>query len=275
VPRAVLLTTLLILLGCGEEAAEYGPGHAVPRLIAEAPALVPGTTAVLGVTFDIEPGWHLYWNGLNDTGYPVQITLELPEGFAAEETLWPAPERHVSPGNILDHVYTGRVTLLVPVRVPADASPGAEITVRCRAEWLACREACVPGKEDTELTLRVASPGESPGNGGDPGAVERLAEARRRLPVPLEAEDPRLRWSWEARTLVLSVAGARSVAFYPYLDCAELESVLRDGASTSSELRLELAKNVDPEKPITGVLAATQEGSPTRFYSLTLPLPES
>jgi hypothetical protein len=247
----------------------------VPRLIAENTLLVPGTTATLGVTFDIEPGWHLYWNGQNDTGYPIRVTLDLPEGFTSEETLWPAPERHVSPGQILDHVYTDRVTLLIPIRVPEDAPPGAEVTLRCGTEWLACREICLPGKGGSELTLRVAKPGEDPGNGSDPGLVERFAEARSRLPLPLGSGAPRVRWAWEARTLVLELAGAGSLAFYPYAGCAELDNLLRDGEAASSELRLELAEHADSTKPITGVLAAGYDGLKTSFFSLTLPLPES
>ena len=48
----------------------------------------------------MQPGWHVYWNGRNDTGTPVRITLTVPEGFAAGDVLWPAPVRHVAAGEI-------------------------------------------------------------------------------------------------------------------------------------------------------------------------------
>ena len=80
----VVLTLFLWLApsgcGTGDETpdAGFGPGHAFTRLIAETTMLSPGETCTLGVAFDIEPGWHLFWNGTNDTGYPISVSLDLP-----------------------------------------------------------------------------------------------------------------------------------------------------------------------------------------------------
>src|SRR5262245_15955955 len=102
---ALLGSMLMAIMwnACGDSG--YGDGHAKVSLVSEKRTVTRGSNFLLAVRFDLEPGWHIYWKGQNDTGYPPSVTLDLPEGFRTGEILWPVPKRLVSPGNILDHVY--------------------------------------------------------------------------------------------------------------------------------------------------------------------------
>ena len=256
----MILATLLVALlpnptpGPG---GPYGDGHARLRLLSEETSLVPGDTLHLGVSFEIEPGWHLYWNGRNDTGLPISVELRLPEGYTAGDILWPAPERHLSPGNILDHVYHDEVTLIVPVAVPQDATPGRAVRISALVNWLVCKDVCLPAHAEVSVTVPPRRP--------DPDAAPRFEAARSRLPRPLPP-DAGIRLRWEGTTLRVDAPTARALAFFPFLQCAKLSHPIEDGASPSGSLALRVAPADTGESPaVSGVLEVEAPAGPT-FY---------
>jgi DsbC/DsbD-like thiol-disulfide interchange protein len=260
--------------------AAAAPHHAKPRLISERAALIPGKTAFLGITFDIDPGWHLYWDGLSDSGMPIQVAPELPEGFKAGTLLWPTPKRQVLPGELLDYVYEGRVTLILPVTVPETATPGQNVRFAAKLDWLECNDVCLPGAGEVELTLPVAAAGApAPERTAD---GPRFDEARARLPAPLpEGSSSDVRLEWSGSTLTLVVRAATSVTFYPRADSAPMVDPIRQGTATGCSLSVEF-----DGRPVVsgggrpagntaiGVLEATYPGGrKPAFYEIRAPIP--
>jgi thiol:disulfide interchange protein DsbD len=226
----------------------------------------------LGVALDIEEGWHLYWDGQNDSGLPLSVKPLLPEGYVAGELQWPAPSRRVvSPGDILDHVYEGRVTLILPVRVPVDARPGTTEEVACRLSWIACREVCVSGEAAVRLSLPVGV--------SEPGAVPRddagrFREARARIPRP-PSEGDGIRFLWEWPRLTVMADGARSLAFFPREDCARPVALIEEGSASSGRLQLRFRDPDGEDRRIAGVLEVVRgSGRAPGFYIVDLPLPD-
>lgn len=262
------------------DAAEREPGsrataehHARPRLIAERDALVPGSTAFLGITFDIDPGWHLYWDGASDTGMPIQVATEFPEGYTAGDLLWPAPKRHILPGDLLDYIYENRVTLILPVRVPRDAKPGDSVRFAAKLDWLECSDVCLPGEAKVEITLPVTDAPAAKRTADAP----RFDEARARLPVPLPEVTHDVRLDWSGPTLTIVARAAKSVAFYPHAGCAPLIDPIRDaaGEGTSITLRFEPPASDAPDaRRISGVLEVAFHGDrPPKFYRIDSSIP--
>jgi DsbC/DsbD-like thiol-disulfide interchange protein len=222
--------------------------RATLSLISELDAFVPGSTATLGVHFKIAPKWHLYWDGLNDTGYAPTFDLTLPPGMAkAGNPQWPTPHRHVSSGDILDHIYENAVTILIPVKVPQDASPGTTLTVTLRSEWLVCEEACVPEEGVATLTLPVAKEAK-------PVAANLAAfrDARARIPAPLESAKDRVRVTQSAGVIEFTAPGASGLSFYPTPDCIPPRDLLHEGDAKGEHLKLSL--DAAPDKSVRGVL---------------------
>ncbi|MEO1511318.1 MAG: protein-disulfide reductase DsbD domain-containing protein, partial [Planctomycetota bacterium] len=120
-------------------------GPAVPMLISEFRSLTPGGANAIAVSFDLEPGWHVYWPGQNTTGFPVDIILSLPEGISAGEEIWPTPERYELPGGILDHTFEDQVTVIIPIEVDERVESGRRVTIEAELDWLVCKDACLPG----------------------------------------------------------------------------------------------------------------------------------
>lgn len=267
--------------GDSSAAGGFGPGHARARLLSETGAVAPGSTFTLGVTLDLEPGWHTYWDGFNDTGYPIRVTPHLPDGFTAGDLEWPAPERLVSPGDILDHVYRDHVTLLLPVQVPADLKPGSEVTLNATVEWLACHEVCVPGSGEATLTLPVGTPGTDAWRRQQAKvpaeARTRFEETRKRLPRPLTPESG-VRWHWDSsggdqgKVLIVESDGADRLEFYPARDSAPPAAIIQDGVSDTGTMTLPLGDNYEHATAVHGVLEVKRDGT-TRFYTLEAPIP--
>ena len=268
----MLMGIMAVCVTIGSACAQTDPVRA--RLVAERDALVPGRTAWLGVSFEIEKGWHLYWDGTNDSGFPIMVDSSLPEGYSAGPLLWPAPKRHVSPGRILDHVYEHRVTLLMPVAVPKDAKPGTRVTFRADLEWLVCKGACMPGDASVSLTLPVVT---TAGQASLSADAPLFTEARLRIPRPIPKHDSNVKIKWQGRSLHIEAIGASAMAFYPGTKCPTLTDPIKDAQAKGDRLslRFEPARNKN-ETQVVGVLEITRDKDEQPvIYAMDVPGPET
>lgn len=234
---------VLASLGSGDRAsmesgvvAQPTEEHARLRLVAPTRGLVAGDTNYLGLLFDIDPEWHIYWDGLNDSGFAPNADWTAPPGVEVGEIIWPAPHRYVAPGDVLDHVYEERVLLLVPVEVPRGARAGSMLTFRAQTEWLVCKDVCLPGFGDVRLTLPVVEAGSDNAPTEFAGEFE-AAWAR----VPLDGavlDDPRVRVRLSGSSVEIDAQGARRLSYYPQNEAARIEEPIRRGVSTNGHLRL-------------------------------------
>lgn len=227
-----------------------------PRLISEGTTLVPGRSGMLALTLDIAPGWHLYWHNPGDSGLPISWQIEAPDTLKFGQALWPAPERSISAGEILDYTYSDRVTILLPVELSESQSAGSEIKVRAKVSWLVCREGCVPGDGSVELSIPVAA------TSAPSADADRIIESRTRLPMPPGAfAKAGGSATWEGQTLTISVPGAQSLEFYPYAsESARPLGLITDGAAQGSTLAIAYRHSSGDSEPIRGVLQVNREG---------------
>lgn len=99
---AVLLFALSLLAATGPAMAQgisRAPAMATPgpqstvRITAELVPMsawaAPGSTAIVAVRQQIEPGWHTYWRNPGDSGGPTTLDWTLPAGVQAGEIVWP------------------------------------------------------------------------------------------------------------------------------------------------------------------------------------------
>lgn len=236
-----------------------------PALIAEFDGLVPGREITIAVAFELDPGWHTYWPGQNDTGFAPEIKLALPEGFEAAGPIWPAPRRYISPGNILDHVHEkDEATILYTVRVPDDARPGTRARFSASLDWLVCREACIAGSGEVELALPVLDADATPGIGA--GAA-RIASARARVPKPLPEVGAEVELSWGDGVLEIGAKNpVKSISFSPDENARKLMELLRTGESPTGKLRL---RPEPGDRPVSGVVELVpRDGEARRWYRI-------
>jgi len=78
--------------------------------------------------------------------------LALPAGTKAGAIQWPYPERLSTPP-FADYGYQHQVLLMVPVRPPAGLKEGQTQKIGALVRYLVCREVCIPGRKELELSL--------------------------------------------------------------------------------------------------------------------------
>ncbi len=245
-----------------ETLAEAAAKAVHARLISETGALIPGGSAVIGLTFDIAPGWHLYWHNPGDSGLPISWEFDGPDTLRIGEALWPAPDRSISAGDILDYTYSDRVTILLPVELSSEHPMGSAVRVRAKLSWLVCREGCVPGGTEVELAIPTAAT-------SSPGAESaRFEQARARLPQPADSLARQGgSVAWQDTTLTVSVPGAESLAFYPYAsDFAQPLGLIEDGEANGSTLTIRYRLTGESGSAIRGIVQVNREGR--RWYHL-------
>ena len=160
---------LAALLGLVFLAAAFLPAHARPvrngavvaDLVAHDDSIQPGQPFWVALRLQHDPHWHSYWINAG-TGYPTSISWTLPEGFIAGPIVWPAPAAvKDSHGTVTGNGYEGDVFLFTQITPPANLEPGTNVTLKAFAEWLMCKDSCMPG--DAELTLTRPVRAEKPG----------------------------------------------------------------------------------------------------------------
>ena len=149
---------LIAALAGHEPAVAAGAVVTTPQvraeLVAHAPeGLQPGKPAQLGLKIDHQPHWHTYWKNPGDSGLPTTFEWKLPEGFKAGHIQWPTPKK-LPIGPLLNYGYEGTLLLPVALQVPADFR-GNSVTVSLHAEWLVCKDVCIPESGDFTLDVPV------------------------------------------------------------------------------------------------------------------------
>ncbi|MGC9453401.1 MAG: protein-disulfide reductase DsbD domain-containing protein [Phycisphaerae bacterium] len=151
------------------------------ELFADTSAVVGGETFTVGVLVKMGDGWHVYWRNPGEGGLATEIEFSAPEGFEAGSLQWPVPERFEQPGEIVGFGYSDSVLLTARVTAP-DEIDGGEVTLTAVADYLACKDVCIPGRAELSLELPVAEEAEAHNQ-------ELFEHWRKRLPAPADVED--------------------------------------------------------------------------------------
>lgn len=147
-PMNELLFAAVLLMSAPAHA-----GHVDASLLSSLDTVRPGGSFKAALRLRLRDGWHVYWKNPGDAGLAPSIAWSLPAGWSASEPEWPAPLRLEEPP-VTNFGYSSDVTLPLTIAAPASA-PGASAVLRAKAEWLECRETCVPGSADLALRLGV------------------------------------------------------------------------------------------------------------------------
>ncbi len=157
------LTALLLTLGLASHAqtasASVKTDQVRAELMAHAPQGVqPGQTFWLGLQIAHQPHWHTYWQNPGDSGLPTRLQWTLPAGLSAGDIAWPLPKK-IPIGTLANYGYEGTVLLRVPVTVAPDFKPPVvgPLKIALQAEWLVCRQECIPQEGQFSLSLPAQS----------------------------------------------------------------------------------------------------------------------
>ena len=189
-------------------AAPARAGNVAASLVSSRSAVVPGESFDAGLRLMMKPGWHVYWKNPGDSGLAPKLAWTLAPGWSASAFEWPAPSRLEAPP-LTSFGYEGEILFPLTLTAPADARAGTRAALRAKADWLECRDVCIPGS--ALLSLGVDVRGASRAREGDAAA---LAAARAAVPRPDPAAASGA--SWDGMKAVLRLRGRHPRAeFYP------------------------------------------------------------
>ena len=209
--RASLLTlSLWPVLALAAPGAVVTTPQVRAELVAHAPdGVAAGKPLWLALKIDHQPHWHTYWKNPGDSGLPTTLQWTLPAGVVAGSIQWPTPGR-LPIGPLMNYGYEG--TLLLPVAVAVPAGFNAEtLAVKLRAEWLVCKDVCIPESGDFELQL--------PAQAATAGHAALFEATRAALPRPVAGVQGSA--VVDGQALVVRVAGlpaawqGRTLGFLP------------------------------------------------------------
>jgi len=278
--RAVLIALVAMLgLSAGSQAAETGARRVDSvevELVSDRSAIAPGVPVNLGLRIAHSPGWHTYWRNSGDSGLPTTIEPTGPGGSEFGSIRWPAPQRFWI-GPLANYGYEGEVILPFSARVPADLKDG-KARFEVFAQWLVCREVCIPGEARLALELPLL-------DGASRQAREsvhaaRFADMRAASPDPGKVISATLHRIDKGLALnVVQPASAESVSraeFFPYVSgriSAPAPQTLRR-TSAGWRLDLEAADSADASQSLDGLVLL--DGRPFELHAVRVdqPAPE-
>ena len=141
--------SILLLFSFFGSAEIVDTGHARISLIKDHSDFVPGTSINIGLKVSMDKGWHTYWRNPGDSGGPIEIDWNLPEGFIITDIKWPLPEKIEYPP-LMTYGYEDFVIYPMVLSIPADYS---DDYFEMNADILICADVCIPesGKISSNL----------------------------------------------------------------------------------------------------------------------------
>lgn len=269
--RVALAFGALIAITCPSVPAEpLRVGPVEVELLAPRASVQPGVPFKAGLRILPDENWHVYWRNPGDAGLPPKLDWTLPEGFSAGDILWPAPSLILS-GPLAAYGYYGEALYPVEITPPDNLSAGDSVIIRLKADWLVCKEACLPGTAELALTLPVAAAKAN----ADEAVVALFAEAERFLPRPLP-DDWSVQATLDKTNIYLDLLPGKDVQDESEIQFFPIEKGIIEHAAeqtwveTDGLFRLHLKRSpysLEPPETLEGVLSIATE-SDTAYYDL-------
>ncbi len=153
--RTILLTLALWMMAFPSLARQSVPldtGNTVISLMSDHDTVMPGQSFTVALQMKFDDQWYTYWRNAGDSGEPVNIAWDLPEGVTAGPIQWPVPKIKTV-GPIKSYAMGGEVWLPVQINVAENIDPTRPITLKAQAYYLVCDDLCIP--EDGALSLPI------------------------------------------------------------------------------------------------------------------------
>ena len=130
--------------------ASVSTDHADIELLVETKEIKINEDFVVGIKFNIEPGWHVYWKNPGDSGLPATVDWQNINSVKFKNFLWPPPEK-TPEEPLMTYGYYNELVL------PAIFSVGSNFTDEGASQFdidfLICEKICIPESVSIEFDL--------------------------------------------------------------------------------------------------------------------------
>jgi DsbC/DsbD-like thiol-disulfide interchange protein len=258
--RALTLGVALLLCAVSAHAAAASIPHGTLELITENPWIekrwiAAGQEFDVGLYFQLEKGWHIYWVNPGDSGEPPSVDWHLPAGLTAGGIEWPIPRRLEGSSSIVDYGYEDAVLLIVPMHAEPKLAVGRATQIGADVKLLVCsHDMCIPGKVQLSLPLPIGAHTSAPHS----RYADLFADTRKSFPRPAPTT-----WKFSVAdakdSFVLSVNLGRQnkglqiteAVFFPLAESQIENAAAQKFAPVADGFEMTLRKSDQLQKPIT------------------------
>ena len=149
-----LLTWLMAMPALASQSVPVDTGKVTASLVSSHDSVAPGQEFYIALHTELDEHWHTYWRNPGDSGEPVQLDWDIPDGVTAGDIHWPLP-RPIATGPIVNYGFEGTPLFPVKFTVSPDAEPGSVITVVSNFYYLVCYDICIPEQGSASLPIAV------------------------------------------------------------------------------------------------------------------------
>ena len=267
----VILTFLFTAFAGGAHAEKIETEIVKGDLIGEHLTVAPGSRTSVALAMTLEPEWHTYWKNAGDSGQPIEVHWETPDGIIIGEMEWPAPERQPYEP-MMNYGYADAVSFVFPIDIPDTWPSGKPVDLKAQVYWLVCNEVCIP--DQGEVSVRLPT-GEN--TVADPSVAEVFTDARASQP---QANPYSVRYEVDAAAVRLRFEGSafapaviEDVYFFPdefgLIDHAAIQTWSVDATGLTVEMAISPESENQTAAPISGVLEIIEK-NPSGALRLTL-----
>ncbi len=122
------------------------------RLISAQTRTTTSDTIRLGLEFELQPDWKIYWRSAGDAGFPPQLDWSGSENIGDAEILWPAPHRFSIFG-LETFGYKNHIILPIDLAV---THPDQPVSIALDVDYLVCSDICIPAAAKFSLDIPAA-----------------------------------------------------------------------------------------------------------------------
>ena len=132
------------------EVASVITSHAKIDLLIEKNEVTTNEDFVVGIKFDIEPGWHIYWKNPGDSGLPAEVEWKNNDSIEFKNFLWPSPQK-TPEDPLMTYGYYNEVVLPAIFSVDSEyIESGLSVF---EIDFLICEKICIPEKAVIDFDL--------------------------------------------------------------------------------------------------------------------------
>jgi len=143
--------------------------HTRVRLISALDTVGNDTNVTIGLHFELNPNWKVYWRSAGDAGYPPSINWDGSENIYDTNMRWPTPERF----SILGFETLGyKKEVVFPIALKLK-NPNQDLSIKVNVDYLACAELCIPYEAELELFIPKGINGQAQINATDAHLISR------------------------------------------------------------------------------------------------------
>lgn len=124
--------------------------HSKANLVLDHDTLVSGMK--VGLQLDIDPGWHAYWENPGDVGASPKLNIRSETKFEESEMIFPIPQR-IESSPYDSYGFENEALFYKTIQFNSIQGSTAHLTID--AEWLICKDICVPCSKTFTLDLPI------------------------------------------------------------------------------------------------------------------------